>query len=138
MDEKAITGGISFKNKRKWDKDEKPEEPPEEPIVEDKREDVEFMLRQERLQGRIDVARGFNYTGLAANTGGAYFILFGVYGFINDPNSAIVINTINDLLGGLRSTCTYIGAHRIKDIPKCTTFMRVNHQVNNMFKNKLN
>ena len=98
MDEKAITGGISFKNKRKWDKDEKPEEPPEEPIVEDKREDVEFMLRQERLQGRIDVARGFNYTGLAANTGGAYFILFGVYGFINDPNSAIVINTINDLL----------------------------------------
>ena len=45
-----------------------------------------------------------------------------------------VEDTINNLLGGLRSTCTYIGAHRIKDIPKCTTFMRVNHQVNNLFK----
>ena len=45
-----------------------------------------------------------------------------------------VEDTMNNLLGGLRSTCTYIGAHRIKDIPKCTTFMRVNHQVNNLFK----
>ena len=44
-----------------------------------------------------------------------------------------VENTINNLLGGLRSTCTYIGAHRIKDIPKCTTFMKVNHQVNKLY-----
>lgn len=45
-----------------------------------------------------------------------------------------VEKTIHNLLGGLRSTCSYIGANRIKDIPKCTTFMRVNHQVNNLFK----
>ena len=45
-----------------------------------------------------------------------------------------VEKTIIDMLGGLRSTCTYIGAHRIKDIGKCTTFMRVNHQVNNLYK----
>ena len=45
-----------------------------------------------------------------------------------------VENTINNLLGGLRSTCTYIGAQRIKDIPKCTTFIRVNNQVNNLYK----
>ena len=44
-----------------------------------------------------------------------------------------VEETINNLLGGLRSTCTYIGSQRIKDIPKCTTFMRVNNQVNNLF-----
>lgn len=44
-----------------------------------------------------------------------------------------VEKTINNLLGGLRSTCTYIGAQRIKDISKCCTFMRVNHQVNNMY-----
>ena len=56
------------------------------------------MLRQERLQEKINTARGVNYTGLATNTGGAYFILFGVYGFVSDPNSAIVINTVNDLL----------------------------------------
>jgi GMP reductase len=35
--------------------------------------------------------------------------------------------TVNDILGGVRSTMTYIGAKRIKDIPKCTTFIPVNH-----------
>jgi len=35
-----------------------------------------------------------------------------------------VKNTLQDLLGSIRSTCTYIGARRLKDIPKCTTFVR--------------
>lgn len=47
------------------------------------------------------------------------------------PFKGDVMNTILDILGGIRSTCTYIGAHRIKDMPKCTTFMRVNNQLNN-------
>lgn len=47
-----------------------------------------------------------------------------------------VNNTINDILGGVRSTCTYIGANRIKDIPKCTTFMMVNRQVNTIHNGK--
>jgi len=47
-----------------------------------------------------------------------------------------VENTILDILGGIRSTCTYIGAKRIKDIPKCTTFIRVTNQVNNVFSGK--
>lgn len=38
-----------------------------------------------------------------------------------------------DILGGVRSACTYIGAQRIKDMSKCTTFVRVNNQVNNVF-----
>lgn len=44
-----------------------------------------------------------------------------------------VSNFILDLLGSLRSTMTYINAKRIKDIPKCTTFVRVNRQLNNMY-----
>lgn len=44
-----------------------------------------------------------------------------------------VKNTINEILGGLRSTMTYIGAKRLKDIPKCATFIRVNNQANNMY-----
>jgi GMP reductase len=44
-----------------------------------------------------------------------------------------VNDTILDILGGIRSTCTYIGARRIKDISKCTTFMRVNHQINTVY-----
>ena len=38
--------------------------------------------------------------------------------------------TILDFLGGLRSCCTYINARNIKHIPKCTTFVRVNNQLN--------
>lgn len=38
-----------------------------------------------------------------------------------------------ELLGGLRSCMTYIGARRLKDIPKCCTFYRVNNQLNKVF-----
>jgi len=44
-----------------------------------------------------------------------------------------VKNTILDICGGIRSTMTYIGAKKIKDIPKCTTFIRVNRQINDVF-----
>lgn len=45
-----------------------------------------------------------------------------------------VKNTIDSYLGGIRSTCTYVGAKRLKDLPKCTTFIRVNNQVNTLYK----
>merc|ERR1712137_1541363 len=32
--------------------------------------------------------------------------------------------TILDILGGLRSACTYTGASRLKELPKRTTFIR--------------
>ncbi len=44
-----------------------------------------------------------------------------------------VENTVNNFLGGVRSTCTYIGAKRLKDLPKCATFMKVNRQVNDKY-----
>ena len=45
------------------------------------------------------------------------------------PVAAIVL----DMLGGLRSACTYIGAHTIKEMPKRTTFIRVTQQLNQVF-----
>jgi GMP reductase len=39
-------------------------------------------------------------------------------------------NTVNDYLGGLRSTCTYINSSCIKHMPKCTTFLLVGQQLN--------
>ncbi len=36
---------------------------------------------------------------------------------------------IQDLLGALRSTATYIGARTLKEFPKRATFVRVNHQL---------
>lgn len=46
------------------------------------------------------------------------------------------INTvIEELLGGLRSTMTYIGAWKIKNIPKQCVFYKVNHQLNQIYEN---
>ena len=42
-------------------------------------------------------------------------------------------NTVNDYLGGIRSTCTYINAKEVKNIPKCCTFVRVNRQLNTIY-----
>ena len=50
------------------------------------------------------------------------------------PYKGKVEDTVNNILGGIRSTCTYVGAKNIKDLGKCCTFMRVNRQVNNFYK----
>lgn len=49
------------------------------------------------------------------------------------PYKGPVKNTIKEILGGVRSAATYIGARRLKDMPKCATFVRVNRQLNNVF-----
>jgi GMP reductase len=41
-----------------------------------------------------------------------------------------VQETLLDILGGVRSTCTYVGADELKKLSKCTTFIKVNHQFN--------
>ena len=49
------------------------------------------------------------------------------------PYKGPVENTVKDILGGLRSTCTYTGASELKHLSKCTTFVRVNKQFNDVF-----
>ena len=44
-----------------------------------------------------------------------------------------VNNTMQDLLGGVRSTCTYVGAQSLKELTKRTTFIRVEEQHNQWF-----
>lgn len=44
--------------------------------------------------------------------------------------------TLLSILGGIRSCMTYIGAKRLKDMPKCATFYRVNRQLNTIFGNE--
>jgi GMP reductase len=41
--------------------------------------------------------------------------------------------TVQDLLGGIRSTCTYAGAMKLKQLSKCTTFVRVTQQFNGVY-----
>jgi len=49
------------------------------------------------------------------------------------PFRGNVADTIEEILGGLRSSCTYAGARTIKALPKCCTFVKVNRQLNEVF-----
>ncbi|MDB5840794.1 MAG: guaC [Herminiimonas sp.] len=44
-----------------------------------------------------------------------------------------VADTLQDILGGVRSACTYVGAHKLKELTKRTTFIRVTQQLNEVF-----
>ena len=52
---------------------------------------------------------------------------------VDIPYRGHVSKTVLDILGGLRSACTYVGASNLKQLPKCTTFIRVNRQINDVF-----
>ena len=52
------------------------------------------------------------------------------------PYKGAIKDTVQDILGGIRSACTYAGARKLKDLSKCTTFVRVNNQYNKVFENK--
>merc|ERR1712019_304295 len=49
------------------------------------------------------------------------------------PYRGPIDETIRDILGGLRSACTYVGAPELKELPVRTTFIRVTQQINNVF-----
>lgn len=49
------------------------------------------------------------------------------------PYLGPVERTVQELLGGLRSSCTYVGAQHLRELPKRTTFIRVNRQLNTKF-----
>jgi GMP reductase len=51
------------------------------------------------------------------------------------PHRGDVQATVQEMLGGLRSTCTYAGAKTLKQLSKCTTFVRVTQQFNNVYAN---
>lgn len=52
---------------------------------------------------------------------------------VNVPYRGPVEGTVLDILGGVRSTCTYVGAKHLKELSKCTTFIRVTQQLNDIF-----
>ena len=49
------------------------------------------------------------------------------------PFKGTITNTVNEILGGLRSACTYVGAKELRELSKCTTFVRVNNTHNRIF-----
>jgi len=49
------------------------------------------------------------------------------------PYKGPVVDTLQDIMGGLRSACTYVGTESLRDLSKCTTFVRVNRTHNNVY-----
>ena len=49
------------------------------------------------------------------------------------PYRGKVLNTVQDILGGVRSTCTYAGAKTLKQLSKCTTFVRCTQTHNSVY-----
>ncbi|MBE9608662.1 GMP reductase [Chitinilyticum piscinae] len=49
------------------------------------------------------------------------------------PYRGPVVNSLQDMLGGIRSACTYVGAKKLKELSKRTTFIRVTQQINEVF-----
>ncbi|MCM2344919.1 MAG: GMP reductase [Alphaproteobacteria bacterium] len=52
------------------------------------------------------------------------------------PYRGDVVATATAMMGGLRSACTYVGARRLKELSKRTTFIRVSQQLNTVFGNE--
>ena len=61
----------------------------------------------------------------------AYFIENEI--FYHFSTAGKIKYTVLNILGGLRSSCTYVGAPSLKQLSKCTTFIRVNQQYNDTF-----
>jgi GMP reductase len=49
------------------------------------------------------------------------------------PYRGSVVGTAQEILGGVRSACTYVGARRLRELSKRTTFVRVTQQLNEVF-----
>lgn len=52
------------------------------------------------------------------------------------PDRGPIAATLQDIQGGLRSACTYVGASNIKHLSKCTTFIRVNNTHNTVYETR--
>jgi GMP reductase len=52
---------------------------------------------------------------------------------VNIPYKGPVDAVAREIMGGVRSTCTYVGAAKLKELSKRTTFVRVTQQINEVF-----
>ena len=101
IDDVAKTG-ISFTNKRNWDKDEEKKsdaELPEEPEPKARNTDVQQLLRQQRLGEKHSRAVAYNVTGGAFNVGGLVVLLGGFYTNLVNPDSAVYFELANEHFG---------------------------------------
>ncbi|TWO33064.1 GMP reductase [Seonamhaeicola sediminis] len=74
-----------------------------------------------------------SYTAMEKHVGGVADYRASEGKTVEVPYRGEVETTLQDILGGLRSTCTYVGAKRLKELTKRTTFIRVAEQENKTY-----
>jgi len=87
----------------------------------------------EKANGKVTFYGMSSETAMNKNHGGMAEYRSSEGRTVEIPYRGPVKNTVLDILGGLRSACTYVGAETLKQLPKCTTFIRVNRQINEVF-----
>ncbi|GAA5182458.1 GMP reductase [Niveibacterium umoris] len=87
----------------------------------------------------IDGARKMRFYGMSSRTAMQKYA-GGVAEYRASEGKEVLIDyrgpvdgTLQDLLGGVRSACTYVGARKLKELSKRTTFIRVGQQLNEVF-----
>jgi GMP reductase len=94
---------------------------------------------QTNMMGKVETKQFVEFYGMSSDTamnkhsGGVAEYRSSEGRTVKVPYKGPVTNTVLDILGGLRSTCTYVGAPSLKQLSKCTTFIRVSRQINDVF-----
>ena len=101
-------------------------------------DECEGEIRYEKHDGeRVPVAMGFygmsSETAMKTYAGGVAKYRAAEGKTVETPYRGPVEGTMNEIMGGVRSCMTYIGAAHPKEAPKRTTFVRVSAQTNDVF-----
>ncbi|WP_257265148.1 GMP reductase [Endozoicomonas sp. ONNA2] len=90
------------------------------------------MLKEDGKQFRLFYGMS-STTAMAQHAGGVANYRASEGKTVKVPYRGPVVETVQDILGGVRSTCTYVGAAQLKELSKRTTFIRVQEQENRIF-----
>ena len=101
-------------------------------------DECEGEIRYEERDGeRVPVAMGFygmsSETAMKKYAGGVAKYRASEGKTVETPYRGPVEGTMSEIMGGVRSMMTYIGATQLKEVPKRTTFVRVTAQTNDVF-----
>ena len=101
-------------------------------------DECEGEIRYEERDGeRVPVAMGFygmsSETAMKKHAGGVAKYRAAEGKTVETPYRGPVDQTMGEIMGGVRSMMTYIGATQLKEVPKRTTFVRVSAQTNDVF-----
>jgi len=109
-------------------------------VITEYHETTQVITNNNEVLGNLNVERKFvEFYGMSSDTandkhfGGLKDYRSSEGRTVRVPYKGSVKNTVQDILGGLRSTCTYVGAPSLKQLSKCTTFIRVTKQFNDVF-----